>query len=365
MLLTYHTWSRFLSTLPPIRYARSADGVSLAFTVVGEGPALVFVPVVPFSNLRMEWRDPIMRPIFDQLARRLTLVHYDGRGTGHSQRDVTDLSLEAMVSDLEAVIDRAGLAEVSLLGQYSSCPHAICYAARHPERVKRMALFGGSARGWDILSGRRIQALLSLIEQDWDLFAETAAHQWLGWSAGEAGRAQADKIRGAVTPQVARATLQAASVADVTDQLPGVVTPTLVLHRGDMPHLPIDASRSLARNLPRGRLVVLEGAQPMLFRQDPGTVVSMLVDFFCEGIEPAEATSQLGASGNPAPPDRLSRRELEVLRLVAAGESNAQIARRLGLSAYTIERHVANLYRKIDARGRADATAYAFRNGLA
>jgi pimeloyl-ACP methyl ester carboxylesterase len=183
-------------TIPPISYARSADGVSLAFTVAGEGPALVFVPWVPFSNLRMEWNNPLLHQIFEQLARRLTLIHYDGRGTGHSQRDVTDLSLGAMVADLEAVIDRAGLAEVSLLGQYNSCPHAIAYAARHPQRVKRMALFGGSARGWNAMSAKQTQALLSLIEQDWDLFADAAAHQWMGWSAGEAGRALADGIRG-------------------------------------------------------------------------------------------------------------------------------------------------------------------------
>ena len=359
-----------VSSLPPIRYARSADDVRLAFTVTGEGPALVFVPCVPFSNLQMEWRNPLERQIFDQLARRLTLIHYDGRGTGHSQRDVTDLSLEAMVSDLEAVIDQADLPEVSLLGRYLSCPHAICYAARHPQRVKRMVLFGGSARGWDTLSARRTQALLSLIEQDWDLFADTAAHQWMGWSAGDAGRAEADKIRGAVTPQIARATIRAASATDVTEQLPRVAAPTLVLHRRCLTLIPVDVSRSLARGLPRGRLVVLDGAQPTLFRQDPGEVVSMLVDFFQDGIEPAEAAPQPDVAGaaasDPAPlPASLSRRELDVLRLVAAGDSNAQIARRLGLSTHTIERHVANLYRKIDARGRADATAHALRNGLA
>src|SRR2546421_8617662 len=141
-----------MTSVPRVSYARSADGVSLAFTVAGEGPALVFVPWVPFSNLRMEWQSPILQPVFEELARRLTLVHYDGRGTGHSQRDVTDLSLDAMVSDLEAVVDRAGLPEVSLLGQYNSCPHAIAYASRHPARVKRMVLFAGSARGWDAMS---------------------------------------------------------------------------------------------------------------------------------------------------------------------------------------------------------------------
>jgi len=340
----------------------------VAFTVAGDGPAVVFVPWVPFSNLRMEWQNPLLSRVFRQLAQRLTLVHYDGRGTGHSQRDVTDLSLEAMVSDLEAVVDRAGLAEVSLLGQYNSCPHAIAYAARHPQRVKRMVLFAGSARGWNAMSAKQTQALLSLIEQDWDLFADTAAHQWMGWSSGEAGRAIAEGIRGAVTPQVARATLQAASAADVTEQLPRVAAPTLVLHPRDMAQIPVEVARSLAVGLPRGRLVVLDGAQPVLFTADSGEVVSMLADFFCDGIEPAAAPPAVpGLRGGYAMAllDSLSRRELEVLRLVAAGDSNSQIARRLGLSTHTVERHVANLYRKIGARGRADATAFALRNGLA
>src|SRR5215471_17918203 len=354
-------------SVPRISYARSADGVSVAFTVAGAGPAVVFVPWVPFSNLRMEWQNPRLNRVFEQLAQRLTLVHYDGRGTGHSQRDVTDLSLEAMVSDLEAVIDQAGLAEVSLLGQYNSCPHAIAYAARHPERVKRMVLFAGSARGWNAMSARQTQALLSLIEQDWDLFADSAAHQWMGWSSGEAGRAVADAIRGAVTPQIARATMQAASAADVTEQLPKVAARTLVLHPRDMAQIPVGVARSLAMGLPRGRLVLLDGAQPVLFGQNPSEVVSLLVGFFRDGTEPPEEPSEGVAAGRRAkmPSDGLTPRELEVLRLVAEGETNVQIARRLGVSTHTVERHVANLYRKIGARGRADATAYALRSGLA
>ena len=351
--------------VPRISYARSADGVSLAFTVAGDGPALVFVPWVPFSNLRMEWQNPLLHRVFEQMAQDLTLVHYDGRGTGHSQRDVTDVSLEAMVSDLEAVIGRTGLAQVSLLGQYNSCPHVIAYAARHPERVSRMVLFGGSARGWTAMSARGTQALLSLIEQDWDLFADAAAHQWMGWSAGEAGRAVADAIRAAVTPQVARATMQAASAADVTELLPRVAARTLVLHPRDMTQIPVDLAQSLAMALPRGRLVLLDGAQPVLFTEHPDEIVSLLTSFFRDGTEPAEPPSAVAAGRAVPPSDGLSPRELQVLRLLAAGESNSQIARRLGLSTHTVERHVANLYRKIGARGRAGATAYALRRGLA
>lgn len=311
----------------------------------------------------------MLRGVFEQLARRLSLIHYDGRGTGHSQRDVSDLSLEAMVSDLEAVVDEAGLAELSLVGQYNSCPHAIAYAARHPNRVRRMVLFGGSARGWDTLNAQQTQALLSLIEQDWDLFADTAAHQWMGWSAGDAGRATADQIRKAVTPQIARATIQAASAADVTDELPRVAAPVMVLHRRDMTQIPVEVSRSLAQNLRRGRLVVLEGAQPHLFLDHTDLVVNMLVAFVCDGTVPAGAAEQPGlattAAGASSPPAaRLSGRELEVLRLLTTGDSNSEIARRLGLSVGTVERHITNLYRKIGARGRADAVAHALRNGL-
>ena len=356
-----------MRTVPHISYARSADGVSLAFTVAGNGPALVFVPWVPFSNLRMEWQNPLLHGVFEQLSRRLTVIHYDGRGTGHSQRDVADLSLDAMISDLEAVVDRVGAAQVSLLGQYNSCPHAIAYAARHPRRVSRVVLFGGSARGWNAMSDKQTQALLSLIEQDWDLFADAAAHQWLGWSAPEAGRATADQIRGAVTPRVARAMMQVASAVDVTGQLADVAAPTLVVHRRGMPQIPLDVPRSLALGLPRGQLVVLDGEQPTLFGEGPDAVVSMLLDFLCDGIEPAGPAPVVNDAA-PGPPEAqtgaLSRREREVLQLLAAGESNRQIARRLALSTHTVERHVANLYRKIGARGRADATAYALRNGL-
>jgi DNA-binding CsgD family transcriptional regulator/pimeloyl-ACP methyl ester carboxylesterase len=357
-----------LTQTPELRFAHSQDGAALAFAVSGQGPPLVLVPWVPFSNLQMEYGNPVMRRVYEQLARRVTLLQYDGRGTGHSQRDVTDVSLEAMLADLEAVVDQAGLTQFSLLGQYSACAHALAYAARHPERVRRLALFGGSARTWEVMSATRTQALLSLIEQDWGVFAETAAHQWMGWAAGEAGEATAEGFRQGVTPQLARATLQAASATDVSGQLAQVRAPTLVLHRRGAPQIPLEVSRSLALGLPHGRLVVLEGERPHLFLEDSDFVVAMLLNFFCDGVEPGarqRGSAELGISARPPSTSELSRRELEVLHLLAAGESNAQIARRLDLSPHTVERHVANIYRKINARGRADATAYALRHGIA
>src|SRR6185437_14721941 len=106
---------------PRIDRTRSVDGVTLAFTLTGHGPPLVLVPWVPFSNLQLEETNPLLHAVFERLARRVTLVRYDGRGTGLSQRDVTDLSLDAMVADLEAVLAAARMDEVSLLGQYNAC----------------------------------------------------------------------------------------------------------------------------------------------------------------------------------------------------------------------------------------------------
>jgi pimeloyl-ACP methyl ester carboxylesterase len=140
-----------VTTVPRISYARSADGVRLAFTTAGQGPALVFVPWVPFSNISMEWQSASLSGVFERLARRLTVIHYDGRGTGHSQRDVTDLSLEAMVADLLAVVDQVGATEVNL--RRRSISWASTTPARTPSPSLRAIRSGSS--GWRCSAGRR------------------------------------------------------------------------------------------------------------------------------------------------------------------------------------------------------------------
>ena len=348
---------------PRVFYARTTDDVTIACGVVGSGPTLVLLPGVPFSNFIEEWRIPLLRGVYERLATRLQIVQYDGRGTGHSQRDVSDLSLKAMLRDLDAVAGQVGIDRFALLGFYNSCTHAIAYAALHPERVTRLILFGGSARGWLAMSAPETQALLSLIERDWGVFVESAAHAWMGWSVGEAGRLAADAFRNATTPAVARATFQAASGIDVSDDLAAVTAPTLVLHRTDIEQIPRKVSEELAAALPNGQLRLLAGSSPALFFENTDEVVGAITEFVIEGRPGA------GPQRSAAPPTRnthgLTARELDVLRLIAQGETNAEIALRLTLSIHTVERHVANLYRKIDARGRADATAFAVRQGIA
>ncbi len=346
--------------MPVLEYVRTPDEVTIAHASTGTGPPIVMMPGVPFSNLAAEWRIPVMRGAFLALADELRLVQYDGRGTGHSQRDVSDVSFDAMLRDLEAVIAAQHLERFALLGFYHSCLHALAYAARHPERVTAVVLFGGVARGWDVMRGPGTQALLSLIEQDWDTFVESATHAWLGWPAGEDGRLAAEWFRTATTPAMARAVLREASAIDVTDELPSIRCPVLVLHRAGTP-VPLESSQDLVERLPHGRLQMLGGTAASLFFETPNEVVDAISSFVL-GDRPARMP-RAGRAVPPAP--GLSPRELDVLRLIAAGETNAEIARRLDLSINTVERHAANVYRKIEARGRADATAFAIRNGLA
>lgn len=343
---------------PELRYARTADGVTLAYQVLGRGPAVAWLPSL--GNLVAQWRVPWLRAAYEHLARSATLVLYDGRGMGSSDRrvDLDDLGVDAHLRDLVAVLDAAGVGSAALLGYYHSVPTALAFAADHPQRVDRMVLFGGAPRLRDVMGPAQTQALLSLVEQDWDLFVESAAHAWLGWSAGESGRLVAEAFRTAATPTAARAWFGTAAEIDVTDLLARVLAPAVVLHRQGERQVPLEVSQRLADALPHGRLLSLSGSSPTLFLEDAPGDLDLVTRYLTTGelVEPAP---------RPEPrPDGVTARELDVLRGLAAGDTNAQIARSLGITVHTVERHAANLYRKIGARGRTDAATYALRHGL-
>ena len=336
---------------PEVRYARTGDGVTIAYQLFGQGPAMVWLPSL--SNIVAQWRIPVLRSAYQALARNMTILLYDGRGTGSSDRrvDVGDLGVEAHLRDLTAVLDHAGLQRASLLGYYHSVPTAIAFAARHPERVDRLVLFGGAPRLRDAMRPAQTQALLSLIDQDWNLFADAAATAWLGWDKAPSGRWTAEAFRTATTPAFARAWFDTAQGIDVTVELGRVRAHTLVLHRQGTNQIPVDVSRRLAGGLLNARFVELPGSTPTLFIEDQATDLRLITDYVT-GEPSAAPVAGVGS---------LTPRETEVLRLLATGDSNSEIGRRLGIAVHTVERHLANLYRKIGARGRADAVAYAWR----
>ena len=268
---------------PRIQYAKTKDGVSIAFWTLGEGMPLVHM--VPFGHARVEWQIPNIRRGYERLAEKRRVIRYDPRGNGLSDRDVTDYSLDALVMDLEAVVDRLGLARFALLGFYFSGPVAIHYAAHHPERVSHLILWHSFARAPELDASPQLRGLNQLMSENWELFTETISHALLGWSEGEPARRYAAMMRESVTSAELQAAMRASAEWDVSALLPQVKAPTLVLHRRQVAIPPVDAARSLAAGIPEAQLALLEGTSLAMYLGDTDAVPQAIDEFLGEGEE--------------------------------------------------------------------------------
>ena len=274
---------------PRIQYAQTADGVSIAFWTMGEGMPLVYLPDLPLGHIQMEWQLPEWRRWLERLAEKRMLVHYDGRGWGLSERDVTDYSLDLLMLDLEAVVDRLGLERFALWGGLQVGPVAITYAARNPERVSHLLLWCSYARASDFYSSPRLRALRELLQKDWELYTETIAHVLMGFSAGEPAHQTAEVYRESVTREMLRATVDAFREFDVTDFLPQVRAPTLVLHRRQFRLLDVNVARQLASRIPDARLVLQQGDTSSPWFGETDALLAAIDEFLGEGEEAAPA----------------------------------------------------------------------------
>jgi pimeloyl-ACP methyl ester carboxylesterase/DNA-binding CsgD family transcriptional regulator len=354
-----------------LRFVRAADGTRIAYARRGSGPVLVRAAHW-LSHLEYDWLSPIWRDFLAELGEGRTLVRYDERGTGLSDRDVGDLSFEAMVGDLEALVDALDLRRFALLGMSQGGAISLAYAVRHPERVNALVLCGAYARGHDHPdrpNAQRVEAdlLLRLIEVGWGTpdpkFRRVFANMFLPDASPSQLTAFDALQRQSATPDVALRLRAMFGGIDVLDLCPRVAVPTLVMHvRGDGV-VPFEEGRLVAALVPGAELVALEGRGHILVPGTPGFAA-----FF------AELRRFLGAHGQarpgpmgPAPGDPadsiavLSRREREVLALVAAGRTNVEIAAELSLSVRTIERHLSNSYAKLGIEGKTARAAAAAR----
>ena len=272
---------------PSIQYAKTTDGVSIAFYTRGEGIPIVEM-MTPIS-IQHDSQMPEMRPWIERMAGR-TGVRFDPRGTGLSDRDVGDYSLDALMLDVEAVVKSLDLGRLALYGSWIYVPLAISYAAQHPEQVSHLILSNTVVRASDLMGTPQAQGLLALMDKDWELFTETLAHVGIGWSAGETAQRYAALMRKSWTPEYVRASLAAFADIDVTDLLPRVRCPTLVLHRREAPPLNIDVARGLASGIPNARLVLLEGGAALASTGDMETAATTVNEFLGgeQGATPVE-----------------------------------------------------------------------------
>ena len=279
---------------PRIQYAKTTDGVSIAFWTLGEGMPVVQMPTIPWSHIQLEWQDPGWRRWYERLAEKGKLIRYDGRGTGLSDREVADYSLEAHMLDLQAVVERLGMQRFVLVGPFAAGPIAVTYAARHPEAVSHLILWCAWAR-----PPRELQAFRVLADQGWKLFTESLAHAAFGWSAGEEAHRHAAFTRQCVTAEAARAIYDALVEFDVTVVLSQVRSPTLILHRRQTPALGargVEIAKGLASGIPDARLALLEGASFSPWVGDMEAVLTAIDEFLGEGEE-APAAAEPPAAG--------------------------------------------------------------------
>jgi class 3 adenylate cyclase len=281
---------------PRIQYAQTADGVSIAFWTLGEGMPLVHMPWDPWSHIQLEWQDSRSRRWNERLAENRMLVRYDCRGSGLSDRDVTDFSLDCRVLDLEAVVAHLRLEKFVLFGCLHAGPTAVAYAARHPERLSHLVLWCTYARASDLGVDPRVQGLDALAEKDWRLFTDAVTHVLLGWSGGEQARRMAAFLRTTTSQEAYLANLRAGAEFDVTALLRQVRTPTLVLHRRKLPWPEVGTARGLATRIPDARLTVLEGASVMPSLGDTEAVATAIDEFLGQG-EKIDAGAQPPAPG--------------------------------------------------------------------
>jgi pimeloyl-ACP methyl ester carboxylesterase/DNA-binding CsgD family transcriptional regulator len=349
-----------------IRFCTSRDGVRIAFATAGEGPPLVRINNW-FTHLELDWDNPVWRHWSEALAERRTLVRYDPRGSGLSDRDVADFSLDALVSDLEAVLDALALRRVPLIGLCQGGVIATAYAARHPERVSRLVLydsylhgaFAGDVPGY---LTRQAQAFAEVIELGWGrkvgAFREMFANLLMPQADGQQVKWIGELQRRSASPATACALWRQFNAFDIRAEAPKVSAPTLVFHvRGDA-MVPFEAGRRLAAAIPNARLVPLEGKNHILRADEPAWLVfrKELNDFLAAD-EPADESALDGFA-------TLTAREREILDCIARGLTNPQIAAGLHIAEKTVRNHVTSLFSKLGAQHRSQAIVIARKAGL-
>jgi pimeloyl-ACP methyl ester carboxylesterase len=273
-----------------VRFCKTSDDVRIAYASVGDGPPLVWAAHW-LSHLEFSWESPIWRHWTEEFAKDHSFVHYDERGNGLSDWDNPTFSIDAFVRDLEAVVDALGLDRFALIGSSKGGPTAMAYAARHPERVSRLVLYGAFAQGWrvrgDSAEIERREAIITLTRQGWDnpafrqiltsLFLPDATLEEMGWVN--------DLQRLSTSAENAARLLRSNGEINVLDLLPGIAAPTLVLHCRDDAAAPLEQGRLIASRIPRARFVALESRNHVLLPRDPAwpVFVSEVRRFLREG----------------------------------------------------------------------------------
>lgn len=348
-----------------IRYLRTTDGVQLAWAEAGTGPVMIKAANW-LTHLEFEWESPVWRHWLRFYCDHFRYIRYDERGCGMTDRNVGDLSLDRWVGDIEDIVSAAGIQEpFSLLGISQGAAICVAYAVKHPERVAKLVLYGGYARGpfrrGNPDGASFYKAMIDMVRLEWgsdnptfrqvftSRFIPEATDEQIGWYN--------DLCRRTVTPEIAAKLLESRAVVDVTSLLGQVRAPTLVLHASGDAVVPISEGHILAAGIPQAQFIELDSRNHILLESEPAWAR------FCDEVLKFMDLEGVTRGDDPAFAS-LSSREREVLTLMAGGLGNAQIAERLSISEKTVRNHVSNVFDKLGVWTRAQAIVFALERGF-
>jgi pimeloyl-ACP methyl ester carboxylesterase/DNA-binding CsgD family transcriptional regulator len=348
---------------PTTMYARSGQ-VHIAYQILGSGPPdLVLVPGF-VSHVEAAWDWPYLARFLHRLASFGRLVVFDKRGTGLSDPMKHPPTLPERVDDIRAVMDAGGLDRAHLLGVSEGGALSIAFAAKYPQRVESLILYGSYSRKvattdypWGV-SDHTVSRFLDRFDEAWasgawwdivnpDLRPDLDTQRW--W---------ARYLRVGASPSMARDLMLMNAWIDVRDLLPDIRSPALVLHRADDRWVEVGNGRYLADHIAGAKFVELPGADHRPWVEDADAVLDQVQAAVCGALRrPRHTGSSLGVQA-------LSRREHEIVLLAVTGQSTPDIARHLTLSERTIETHLRNAYTKLDVNSRLELIRRASQLGI-
>ena len=326
---------------PRVRYCATPAG-RVAYSTAGAGPALL-CDSGWITHLRGQLELLSFGSFIERLAERFTVIRYDKPGCGLSDRDGVDLSFNGQMTAALAVADAAGAGRFRLFGASQGGQLAAAIAAKYPDRVEALVLYGMCASGSDLAPAGVRDSVVALVRAHWGLGLKALAGAFITDPTAEDMAAFARFQRASASAAVAARLLEIYYGTDIRALLPAIRARTAVLHREADKGTRFELGREVAALIPGATLIPLPGSSHLFYHGDWPAVLEAMLGFLCE-------------QAGPRP--RLTGRELEVAELVAGGLTNQAIARRLSVAPRTAEAHVENIRRKLQVHSRAQIAAW-------
>lgn len=298
----------------------------------------------------MVWEIPSHRRFVQTLAREYTVVRYDKLGCGLSDRSREVFTLASELETLEALVGHLGLRRYVLFGSCDGGQVAAAFAARNPDAVTSLLVYGSCARGSELAPDPVRRSVLSLVRAHWGLGSRVLADIWFPGAPAETTEMFARLQRASATAEMAAALLDMFYRIQVDDILPAIRVPTLVVHRRGSRAVRFELGRELASLIPGAQLAVLEGRMQPIYAEHEDVAAATVLSFLHE---------QAGGTGRVPDGGRLTDRERQVATLIAEGLTNAEIGRMLGVSVRTVDAHVEHVRTKLGVRARTQIAVWA------